>query len=143
MFAVVLSCLALLVVTTLIHFEVLTGLTKLLPAVSVPPRFKLVLVIVSEFASHALQIMMYGAAFWWLGRALADLPATGSASWSLASCLYFSAETFTSLGFGDLVPTGPMRLLAGAECLNGLLLIGWSASYSYIAMERYWKDDTR
>jgi hypothetical protein len=24
--------------------------------------------------------------------------------------------------------------------LNGLLLIGWSASYAYIAMERFWTD---
>jgi hypothetical protein len=33
-----------------------------------------------------------------------------------------------------------MRLLAGMEVLNGLLLIGWSASYTYISMERFWKD---
>ena len=31
-------------------------------------------------------------------------------------------------------------VLAGAEALNGLLLIGWSASYLYIAMERFWND---
>jgi len=52
--------------------------------------------------------------------------------------MYFSAETFTSLGFGDLVPVGSIRPLAGVEALNGLLLIGWSASYAYIAMERFW-----
>ena len=27
---------------------------------------------------------------------------------------------------------------AGVEALNGLLLIGWSASFTYLAMERYW-----
>jgi hypothetical protein len=32
-------------------------------------------------------------------------------------------------------------MLAGIEALNGLLLIGWSASYTYIAMERFWSDD--
>ena len=31
-------------------------------------------------------------------------------------------------------------MLAGMEALNGLLLIGWSASYTYIAMERFWGD---
>ena len=30
------------------------------------------------------------------------------------------------------------KLPVGVEALNGLLLIGWSASYAYIAMERYW-----
>jgi hypothetical protein len=59
------------------------------------------------------------------------------------NCLYFSAETFTSLGFGDVTPVGPIRLLAGLEALNGLLLIGWSASFTYIAMERFWERDTR
>lgn len=41
-------------------------------------------------------------------------------------CLYFSAETFTTLGYGDVVPHGDLRLLAGIEALNGLLLIGWT-----------------
>jgi diguanylate cyclase (GGDEF)-like protein len=35
-----------------------------------------------------------------------------------------------------------MRLLAGAEALNGLLLIGWSASFIYISMERFWGSDS-
>ncbi|MCJ7798375.1 MAG: potassium channel family protein [Polaromonas sp.] len=66
---------------------------------------------------------------------LSGLTGTGGAS--LQNCLYFSAETFSSLGFGDLIPNGPTRLLAGTEALNGLLLIGWSASHVYIAMERF------
>jgi Ion channel len=52
--------------------------------------------------------------------------------------LYFSVETFTSTGFGDILPSGPVRMVAGAEALNGLLLIGWSASFTYLAMERFW-----
>ena len=32
------------------------------------------------------------------------------------------------------------EVLAGVEALNGLLLIGWSASYTYIAMERFWTE---
>jgi hypothetical protein len=48
------------------------------------------------------------------------------------------AGPFTSLGFGDVTPSGPLRLLAGMEALNGLLLIGWSASYIHLAMERFW-----
>lgn len=57
---------------------------------------------------------------------------------SFSASLYFSAETYTSLGFGDLTPNGPVRLLAGVEALNGLLLIGWSASFTYLCMERFW-----
>jgi len=81
---------------------------------------------------------MYGAALYVLGTWLADGSLTWSARFSLSTCIYFSAETFTSLGFGDLTPVGPVRLLAGVEALNGLLLIGWSASFTYISMERFW-----
>ena len=45
-----------------------------------------------------------------------------------------------ALGFGDVVPIGAIRLLAGTEALNGLLMIGWTASYAYITMERFWRD---
>jgi hypothetical protein len=62
----------------------------------------------------------------------------GSSGFTLVSCLYFSSETYTSLGFGDITPVGPIRLIAGVEALNGLLLIGWSVSYAYLAMERFW-----
>jgi hypothetical protein len=41
------------------------------------------------------------------------------------------------------VPSGSLRLLAGVEALNGLLLIGWSASYVYIAMERFWREESK
>jgi len=65
----------------------------------------------------------------------------GPGGFSIGICMYFSAETYTSLGFGDITPVGPIRLLAGIEALNGLLLIGWSASFTYIAMERFWDAD--
>jgi hypothetical protein len=33
-----------------------------------------------------------------------------------------------------------MRLIASVESLNGLVLIGWSASFTYLSMERFWQD---
>jgi hypothetical protein len=52
--------------------------------------------------------------------------------------IYFSASVFTTLGFGDLSPVGPIRFVAGTEALTGLVLIGWSASFTYLEMQRYW-----
>jgi hypothetical protein len=51
---------------------------------------------------------------------------------------YFSIATYTTLGIGDLHPSGAMRLVAGIESLNGLVLIGWSASFTYLTMEEFW-----
>ena len=31
------------------------------------------------------------------------------------------------------------RLIAGVEALTGLLMIGWSASFTYLEMERFWR----
>jgi Ion channel len=47
-------------------------------------------------------------------------------------------ETCTPLGFGDITSDGPVRLLAGVEALNGLRLIGWSTSFTDIAIEHFW-----
>lgn len=134
------ACVLLLALTTLVHFEVLGLLTSRLPALRVPPRTKLIAVIYAAFFAHALEIVLYGAALYGLIRGFdAGALSGGGGGATFMTCIYFSAETFTSLGFGDVVPLGPLRLIAGVETLNGLLLIGWSASYIYIAMERFWK----
>ena len=137
---VVLVCLVLLVVTTVIHYEVLRGLAVLLPGLGIKPRAKLIVVIIAAFLAHALEIALYALAIWGLVRFGGLGTLDDSSRFSLDISLYFSAETYTSLGYGDVVPGGAVRLLAGVEALNGLLLIGWSASYTYIAMERFWSD---
>ena len=48
--------------------------------------------------------------------------------------------TYSTVGFGDVVPIGPIRFLAGTEGLLGLLLIGCSASFTYLEMERFWRE---
>jgi Ion channel len=136
---VVFVCVLLVLGTTLLHYEVLRALNTGLPLLRVPDRFKLLVVIVVTFVAHALEMLLYGLALYGLilhGGA-GDLVGQGGSM--LERCLYFSAETYTSLGFGDLSPVGPVRLVAGVEALNGLLLIGWSASFTYIAMERFWR----
>jgi hypothetical protein len=55
-----------------------------------------------------------------------------------ATYLYFSAETYTSLGFGDIYPLGEIRMVVGVEALTGLLMIAWTASFTYLEMQRYW-----
>jgi len=134
------SCVVLLVITTIIHYEVLRMLTIVLPAFAIPARAKLIVVISGAFFAHAAEIVLYAAAIYLLVR-YAGTGTLGDVShFSLTKCMYFSAETYSSLGYGDVVPGGDLRLLAGVEVLNGLLLIGWSASYTYIAMERFWNN---
>ena len=62
----------------------------------------------------------------------------GSFSGSIADYLYFSFAAFTTVGFGDIVPLGPLRLLEGMEALAAFVLITRTASYLYIEMSRTW-----
>lgn len=45
------------------------------------------------------------------------------------TALYFSTTTFSTVGFGDVVPHPDWRMLAALEGVNGFLLIGWSTAY--------------
>ena len=138
MLLVLLSSVLLIGVTALIHYEVLSALNHRLPALEMPSRSKLLVVIFTTFVAHAIEILVYAVALYLLGGIPGVGHLKGEPDFSLINVIYFSAETYTSLGFGDVTPVGAMRLLVGVEALNGLLLIGWSASYAYIAMERYW-----
>src|SRR5437868_1627417 len=40
------------------------------------------------------------------------------------TALYFSGVTFTSLGYGDVVLTGRVRLIAPLQAANGLMMFG-------------------
>jgi hypothetical protein len=53
-----------------------------------------------------------------------------------STALYFSTVTFSTLGFGDVVPNESWRLFAALEAVNGFLLIGWSTAYLIAASTR-------
>lgn len=48
---------------------------------------------------------------------------------TLEAALYFSASTFTTLGYGDIVLSPEWRLLGSFEATNGLLLFGWTTAF--------------
>jgi hypothetical protein len=47
------------------------------------------------------------------------------------TAVYFSLVTYTTVGYGDVVPTEHWRLLAGVEALTGILMCGWSAAFFF------------
>ncbi|MBZ9846873.1 two pore domain potassium channel family protein [Mesorhizobium sp. CA14] len=52
------------------------------------------------------------------------------------TALYFSTITFSTVGYGDVVPAHGWRVLAALEGINGFLLIGWSTAYLIAAGTR-------
>ena len=45
--------------------------------------------------------------------------------------LYFAFVNYTTLGYGDIIPTPEWRLLGPIAALNGILMIGWSTAVIY------------
>lgn len=59
---------------------------------------------------------------------------------SLEEAAYFATVTFASLGYGDIVISGPWRLLSAIQAMNGLLVFGWSTALLFAVVERIWGD---
>ena len=125
--------LAMLAVTTAIHYE---GF-KLLVGRQHGPVLAITALVTLHLTEIALYALAYGAAVAWLD--LGEL--RGAMSASALDYFYFAAETYSTVGYGDVVPTGALRLLASVEPLNGLLLLAWSGAFLFRLVED--RDDGR
>lgn len=54
----------------------------------------------------------------------------------LTSALYFSAVTYTTTGYGDLVLPPEWRLVGAVEALTGILMCGWSTGFFFAIVSR-------
>jgi hypothetical protein len=135
-----LICVVLVVATIVIHYEALRVASIHLPDIPVPARFRIIFAVLAAFAAHTVEVWLYGVAYWAMSGhfAFGALKGPEGAGAGFEECLYFSAVTYSTVGFGDLYSTDHLRLVAGVEALNGLLLIGWSASFTYLTMQEYW-----
>jgi hypothetical protein len=140
--AIGLACaIALLMIaaTVLLHYELLRGTSLLIPLLAIPARSRIIVVIGAAFVAHVLQIGLYALAFWAMQDHLGLGALAGRLEGSVLDFFYFSTANFTTLGVGDLYARGPMRIVASLQSLNGLVLIGWSTSFTYLSMERFWE----
>jgi hypothetical protein len=52
----------------------------------------------------------------------------------LTASFYFAFVNFTTLGYGDILPTPDWRLLGPMTAMNGVLLLGWSTAVIFAAL---------
>ncbi|MDO3383314.1 ion channel [Gilvimarinus algae] len=90
--------------------------------------------------AHVVEIWLFGMALWLLVRTEGYGTITGYDELNMLDCVYFSAANYTTVGWGDLIAVGDVRFLAGTEALVGFMMITWSASFSYLVMNRAWGD---
>ncbi|MCU0352819.1 MAG: ion channel [Cytophagales bacterium] len=106
-----------------------------MPTLTIPPQWRILVVMAAVFGTHIVCIWLYAVVYyllihhWPLGSFVGESINQGiNDPASFLSCLFFSSSTYASLGLGDMFPSGGLRMLAGVQVLNGLVLIGWTIS---------------
>ncbi|MBX3577870.1 MAG: two pore domain potassium channel family protein [Rhizobiaceae bacterium] len=110
----------------LIHTIGLMALTRALGRVSGHLRIGhhrsrmliMVFIVLGVFAVLTVEVWLWAGMHYALG--VVD---------GFEASLYFSLVTFSTVGYGDLVPSSGWRLFAALEGVSGFLLIGWSTAY--------------
>lgn len=133
-----LVCLILVAATIAIHYEVLRFTSNNLTHLRLPPRMRIIVMLTAALVSHLVHCFLYAVAFLWLENLGGFGSIDGPVGHSLGDAFYFSITSYTTLGIGDLIPTGAIRIISGVSALNGLVMVGWTASMTYLYMEKFW-----
>jgi hypothetical protein len=89
-------------------------------------------------AAHALEIVIFSSGYLILDFWMDDSGLLGSNATELWDYVYFSAMTYTTVGYGDYYPIGELRAVAAIEAIVGLLMIAWSGAFSVYFLQRSW-----
>jgi hypothetical protein len=136
-FAAVLTAIA-VIVCIVLHYECLRLLSERLPLPVQGHRPQIVLIILSVLLVHIAEIWIFGAGYYALLSFGENGSLSGAEALTLVDCVYYSATVFSTVGFGDIIPTGAIRLMTGTEAIAGLTFITWSASYAFLVMQKTW-----
>lgn len=133
--------LAIIILCVVIHYEMLVGLVPLLDKMTIRPRQRVVFAVLVALAAHVVEIWIFGAGYYYalqdsdMGRFAGEVPVE-----DFWDCLYLSFVSYSTLGFGDIIPMGWIRFMVGSEAIMGLVQIAWTASFLYYEIQRDWGD---
>jgi Ion channel len=127
----------LVLITVAMHYEALRFLGRTLGA-HVHKRIGVLLVMLGLLVAHALEIWVFAFGYMFANWAPNMGYIAGIDAPDAFDYMYLSSMVYATVGFGDLVPVGAMRMISAAEALTGLALITWSASFTFLAMQKFW-----
>ena len=136
MILVFVSTIFVIVLAVALHYEVLTHLAERHFKRSWPSRLVLPIGVLVVILTHVIEIWIFAFLYYFLLSTGDVGDVIGEFNYTIKDCAYFSFVNYTSLGYGDLVPTGNIRFTAGSEALTGLVLIAWTASFTYLQMQQ-------
>lgn len=142
MIFILIVTLVLIMIAVGVHYQALYSISVLLERIQTAGRYKVMLGVLMALVAHFIEIWVFGIAYYLIGNyhegADKLVNVDGEIVNDFFSCIYFSFASYSSLGFGDIVPEGPIRFMAGSEAVIGLVFIAWTASLLYIEMQKHW-----
>ena len=120
------------------HFEVLSHCRRFLPIVSHQRRQRVLILIMVILLTHVAEMWLFAFGYYFCVAVLGIGGLIGLETPNLPDLAYYSAMVYTTVGFGDIVPAGSIRFMTGMEALTGLVMITWSASFTFLEMQRDW-----
>jgi hypothetical protein len=125
-------CLLAIFGATTFHYEALRQIRKI--AARTRRRLAVPLILIMVMTAHIAEILLYMGLFM-LGRGPLGLGGFSGDPHGLLGLFYYTVETYSSLGAGDVIPVGEIRLIASAASLNGILLLAWSGAFLFAVTE--------
>jgi Ion channel len=119
--------------TIVIHALVTTAVVRVARTVGAKntwhPWLLLIMVMTATVSvlmiAHTSEVVVWSLLYMIVNIASAD-----------ADLLYFAFVNYTTLGYGDITPTEPWRLLGPITAMNGVLLFGWSTAVIFEVLRR-------
>lgn len=90
-----------------------------------PPLLTLIALISLLLVLHLAEMAVWAMTF----AATGTLP-------NLESAFYYSLTSYTTVGYGDVIPPLPRRLLGPIEAAVGVLMLGWSTGIIVTVVQR-------
>jgi voltage-gated potassium channel len=129
LFAVVLTALTVVLHAAGSVFIIIpaTGVWKhVVSSVVVPrPVWVLIRLVALLLILHLVEMAVWAGAY-----------AVGGVFPDFETALYYSMTSYTTVGYGDVIPSVSWRLLGPIEAVVGVLMLGWSTSIIVAAVHR-------
>lgn len=104
-------------------------------------RWRVAVIIIAFIIVHMLEIAIFAVSISVLINDGGYGSLNGVDTTDVGSLIYYSAITYTTVGYGDITPVGDIRLFAAIEALSGMVLVAWTASVIFTVMQRIWREE--
>ena len=136
----VINC-ALVAAAVIVHYAFLYRIVKILPSFTFAHNMRIVFGVFGALIAHVIEIWIFAIGYFFMAQGEVWGSLVGNFDGRFLDCVYFSFTVYTTVGFGDIEPSGYIRYLTGIESLAGLVLVAWTASFLYVEMQRHWEEE--